>query len=87
MTTAKDTSKGFLQAGAMAKHIGIAKSTLAKWRKSGKINMGSYLEPVEGLFLYNVAAVEKDLIDATLTLRQSRASQSKCGCVIFANCC
>ena len=61
----KNTSKGFLQSGAMADHLNISTNCLAKWRKAGKIRMSSYVEPSSNYFLYNVVSVENDLILAT----------------------
>jgi len=68
----KNTSKGFLQSGAMADHLNISTGCLATWRKAGKIRMSSYVEPSNNYFLYNVVSVENDLILATEETRRQR---------------
>lgn len=60
MTNGKN-NKGFLQAGKMAKYLDISKGTLASWRKQGKIRASSYIEPSDGLFLYEIEPVLEDL--------------------------
>jgi len=53
--------KGFLRSGNMATFLDIHKDTLAKWRKQGKIRASSYIEPSDGLFLYEIEPVLEDL--------------------------
>ena len=69
MTNGKN-NKGFLQAGNMAKYLDISKGTLASWRKQGKIRASSFVEPSEGLFLYEIEPVLEDL-RLSETIRQT----------------
>tara|TARA_R110002072_G_scaffold106373_2_gene231986 strand:- start:1188 stop:1460 length:273 start_codon:yes stop_codon:yes gene_type:complete len=69
MTNGKN-NKGFLQAGNMAKYLDISKGTLASWRKQGKIRASSFVEPSDGLFLYEIEPVLEDL-RLSETIRQT----------------
>ena len=73
---------GFLQAGNMASFLDVSKGTLARWRKEGKIQESSWIEPSDGHFLYEIEAVLKNLRTCELILNDvRRAEESRCdGC-------
>ena len=70
-----DNKNGFLQARNMATYLDITTGTLASWRKQGKLRSSSFVEPSEGLFLYEIVAVLKDL-RASETVRNFRYAQA-----------